>query len=139
MTLASEEKVNGTTLISTRMMTSLLTAMNSPSFVPDPLARDRPSSNAHRNKGRLFIAVCIGAHPFRSRNMMKPLTTITTRRVARFCGDNIELLGLATLALILVTVPEAAYAAGGVNRVNAFMDNIGSMLRAASVSVVTVA
>ncbi|EKF9136187.1 TrbC/VirB2 family protein [Vibrio cholerae] len=51
----------------------------------------------------------------------------------------LTLFVMLTFALICFVSPDTAYAAGGLNKVNNFMDNIAGILRGASVITVTVA
>lgn len=54
-------------------------------------------------------------------------------------GRQITLIFMLTIAIISLFAPDMAYAAGGLSKVNDFMDNIAGILRGAAIITVTVA
>lgn len=54
-------------------------------------------------------------------------------------GRQIALIFMLTIAIISLFAPDMAYAAGGLSKVNDFMDNIASILSGAAIITVTVA
>ena len=50
-----------------------------------------------------------------------------------------EIALLLLFTLFALCMPDMAYAVGGIDKVNTFMDNVGAILRGASIMVVTLA
>lgn len=54
-------------------------------------------------------------------------------------GRQVIWIFMLTMAILCLVAPDMAYASGGLDKVNDFMDNIAGILRGASVITVTVA